>query len=78
MVVLLLVCTATAVQSATLCVNKSASLDPLECQAWQEFWSATDGPSWTFCKAGFKTNPCGCVWKAQGLDVGVKCSGGNA
>ncbi len=40
------------------CIGDSESLDPRECDLWQLFYTALDGPNWTEIPKIEKTNPC--------------------
>lgn len=66
-----------ATTKKTVCMGASIGLDTVECDAWAEFYDATDGPNWApGLGSGLRTDPCGTPVNASkdGWDVKVKCS----
>ena len=43
------------------CTGSSSQLPTSQCEAWQDLWTETGGPEWTYCNdAKFKLDPCAC------------------
>lgn len=72
-----LVALSTQTQAYLPCVNASTPLNKGDCHSWQDFWQSTNGSGWKWCRDVPRSNPCACVFKAQGLKIGVQCSEGN-